>query len=127
MDTQYLITIKIRTNLSLEQSSSSTGSTAHCGPWPPAPTASKHDETGSGFTYLGCSVHNASYFFNENYNRCRQHNNKLNRARFQLLAIIFPHIHHHSLCTFASDEQEPVCHARKSVRQQKQATFLQLQ
>jgi hypothetical protein len=31
--------------------SASTGSTAHCGPWPPAPAASKPDKIGSGFTY----------------------------------------------------------------------------
>jgi hypothetical protein len=52
---------------------------------------------------------------------------QLNRARFQLLTIIFPHNHHHLLCTFTSDEQETVCCARKSLRQQRQATFLQLQ
>jgi hypothetical protein len=37
---------------------------------------------------------------------------QLNRARFQLLTVIFPHNHHHSLCTFPSDEQEPVCPKR---------------
>jgi hypothetical protein len=39
---------------------------------------------------------------------------QLNRARFQLLTVIFPHNHHHSLSTFASDEQEPVCRAEAS-------------
>jgi hypothetical protein len=29
----------------------STGSTAHCGPWPPAPTAFNPDKIGSGSTY----------------------------------------------------------------------------
>jgi hypothetical protein len=30
---------------------SSTGSTAYCRPWPSAPTASRPDQIGSGFTY----------------------------------------------------------------------------
>jgi hypothetical protein len=30
---------------------SSAGYTVHCGPWPPAPTASRPDKIGSGFTY----------------------------------------------------------------------------
>jgi hypothetical protein len=51
---------------------------------------------------------------------------QLNRARFQLHTVIFPHNHHHSLCTFASDEQEPVCLARKSLNQQSQATFFEV-
>jgi hypothetical protein len=49
---------------------------------------------------------------------------QLNWARFQLLAVIFPHNHHHSLCTFFSDEQGPVCRVRKSLRQQRQSHFL---
>jgi hypothetical protein len=43
------------------------------------------------------------------------------------IQLFFPHNPHHSLCTFASDEQEPVCRARKSLRQRRQATFLKLQ
>jgi hypothetical protein len=76
---------------------------------------------------LGRSVYNAYFFLMKTTIDTESIITPLNKASFQLLTVIFPHNHHHSLCTFANDEQEPVCHARKSLRQQRQATFLQLQ
>ena len=44
------------------------------------------------------------------------------RASFQLQNTVFQRRLYHQLCIFASDEQEPACHAHKNLHQWRQPT-----
>jgi hypothetical protein len=63
-------------------------------------------------------------YFHRN-NTCRVHSNAVGYS-FQIQNTIVPHSHHHWLCIFASDKQEPACCARTNLHQGRRPTFSQL-